>query len=307
MKRKLFLMVLALIVVLLLAGCGCEHEWVDANCVNPKTCSLCEETEGAPLGHSWVAATCANPKSCENCDATEGEALGHTWEDATCIIPKKCATCHETEGEPLSHDWEEATTEAPKTCRNCQETEGEKLQTDPRFTTASTKHLQGLWSCEVVLTGDMMGTTGYLDEVPCTLFYEFGNTGELNATVEIHDRLAFMEGLRKMTMDVTYASLAQQGIGKAAADEAMLATYDMTMEEYVNATVDAIDLDAFFGYLTADMVYYVGENMIYASDTWYNEFTGSNYTLENDVLIIEDDVLEEGGEPLQWKRVEEDN
>ena len=36
---------------------SCEHEWEDATCTQAKTCTLCGETEGEPLGHiegSWT-------------------------------------------------------------------------------------------------------------------------------------------------------------------------------------------------------------------------------------------------------------
>lgn len=306
MKRKLMITALLLACVLVLTGCFCKHEtWNEADCLTPKTCAECGETEGAPLGHSWQAATCSAPKSCENCDVTEGEAKGHVWEDATCIVPKKCSVCHETEGDPLGHNWEEATTEAPKTCTNCQATEGTKLNTDPRFTTAATKHLYGVWSCDVVLTGEMMGTTGYIDELPCTLIYEFGKTGDVIVTVQVNDQLAFMDGIKKMSTDVMYEALAMQGIGKEDADAAMMEAYGMTMEQYVDAYVASIDLDDIFGAMSADMVYYVTDGKLHTSDSWYGEFESSDYTLENGVLIIAEDTLEEGGEPLQWTKVEE--
>ena len=204
MKKCLLIAAILLCCIMLLTACGCEHEWVDADCVNPMTCALCQETEGAPLGHSWMAATCEQPKSCENCDATEGEAKGHQWEDATCIAPKKCAICFKTEGNPISHQWEEATTEAPKTCVNCQMTDGDKINVDPRFTTESTKELYGEWICDVVLTGDMIDMEGYIEELPCTLRYEFTRTGELKASVEIGDLFAFMDELKQATLDAMY-------------------------------------------------------------------------------------------------------
>ena len=77
MKKKILLTALVLCCVLLLGGCACEHEWLEATCTTPNVCSLCEETEGVPLGHSWLAATCTAPKTCEICSETEGEALGH--------------------------------------------------------------------------------------------------------------------------------------------------------------------------------------------------------------------------------------
>lgn len=279
MRKKLWIVALALGILTLLAGCGCKHEWNAATCTAPKTCVLCNETQG--------------------------EALGHNWEAATCVLPEKCATCHETRGAVLEHNWEDATTEAPKTCTNCQATEGSKIITDPRFTTASTKEFYGKWTCEVVYTGEMMGTTGYLDEMPCTLHYEFNNKGDCIRRVEVHDALAYLDAVKKMTRDITLQSLALQGINESQADAAMKAVYGMTLEEFVNAYVDSIDPDDIFGESVMNGVYYVGQNGLYMSNSWLGEFECSEYTLENGVLIIQEDVLVEGGEPLQWTRVEE--
>ncbi len=53
------------------------HTWVDATCTEPKTCSVCGETEGEPLDHKWLENTpnLQQPKTCEICGATEGEPL----------------------------------------------------------------------------------------------------------------------------------------------------------------------------------------------------------------------------------------
>ena len=103
MKRRMCLMMAALC-VLLMSGCGCQHEWQDADCVTPKTCTLCQATEGEALGHSWQEASCETPKTCTGCGVTEGEAPGHTWQEAICETPKTCTACGKTEGE-ASHGW----------------------------------------------------------------------------------------------------------------------------------------------------------------------------------------------------------
>ena len=54
---------------------ACEHEWTDADCVTPKFCSKCDESEGEALGHNWNAATRKFPKTCSRCGATEGKCL----------------------------------------------------------------------------------------------------------------------------------------------------------------------------------------------------------------------------------------
>lgn len=106
MKRMILAVILVMAMAFCLTACGCEHEWEEATCIAPKTCKLCEKTEGevAPAGHDWEEATCTAAKTCKLCSETEGEALGHTWEEATCTEAKTCTVCAETEGEALGHE-----------------------------------------------------------------------------------------------------------------------------------------------------------------------------------------------------------
>lgn len=108
MKKIIITMLIAVLCMTAFAGCSCEHEWSEATCTEPKTCSLCAETEGEPSGHSWTEATCSDPKTCESCKLTEGSALEHSWTEATEEAPKTCTLCGLTEGEPLAVVNEEA-------------------------------------------------------------------------------------------------------------------------------------------------------------------------------------------------------
>lgn len=108
-KRIAWILILAWSLVLL-TGCGCEHEWVEATCTEPKTCSLCGETEGEALGHSWEEATCTEPKTCSLCGETEGEALGHTpgsWKEEKDYVhaakyrTRQCTVC----GSSVDHEY----------------------------------------------------------------------------------------------------------------------------------------------------------------------------------------------------------
>jgi hypothetical protein len=63
---------------------SCVHNWKDATCVTPKTCTKCGATEGTALGHNFNAATCTDPKTCSVCGITEGTALGHNYVDGFC-------------------------------------------------------------------------------------------------------------------------------------------------------------------------------------------------------------------------------
>lgn len=126
-KRVLAIILLSALAASMITGCGCEHKWAKATCKEPKTCKLCGETEGEPLGHEWAEATCEKPKTCKRCGKESGEPLGHDWEEATCEKPKTCKRCGATEGEPLEHDWAPATPDTPKTCRICGATEGDPV------------------------------------------------------------------------------------------------------------------------------------------------------------------------------------
>lgn len=105
MKRNLTTLIVLLICVHLLSGCGCQHEWATVSCTLAKTCSQCGETEGEPLGHNWAEATCVEPRTCGGCGLTEGEPLGHSWQDATCTAPKICENCGEIGDELVGHPW----------------------------------------------------------------------------------------------------------------------------------------------------------------------------------------------------------
>ena len=82
----------------------CVHEWTDATCSAPKTCSKCGETEGDALGHSYTSyvstkATCEDAgvrtyyctNGCGGRYTASISATGHNMVDGT------CTTCGKTE------------------------------------------------------------------------------------------------------------------------------------------------------------------------------------------------------------------
>jgi len=73
--RGLAVLLIAMICFSAFAGCSHTHEWKDADCTNPKTCTGCEETEGEALGHQFSQATYQTPAQCSVCGITEGDVL----------------------------------------------------------------------------------------------------------------------------------------------------------------------------------------------------------------------------------------
>ena len=327
MKRSWIVCVLALVLILLLTGCGCEHEWFVATCSAPKTCSLCGQTEGEALPHTWQDADCVTPKTCSVCKLTEGEALGHTWQDATCTEVKVCTVCQVTEGEPLGHTWveancsapktcsvckvtegktadhkwEAATTEAPKTCSVCKKTSGSKIKTDSRFTTKATKDLQGTWVTDVHMTDEMLGLENF-GGLDCRLVMKFGNSGKLTSSMEIKDEKAFMSKYKQYTIDLTYAAFAQEGMNKTQADQAMLDAYGLNVNDYVEAALKSVDINKLFGAYFMEEVYYVEGDKVFTALSWKAKFESNAFKITGGKLVIEGVALEEGGKDLEWKK-----
>lgn len=103
--KKIFIFFVLIVLSVLLTGCCFQHEWTEATCTTPQTCTKCSKTEGEPLPHEWENATCTSPQTCKVCGVAQGTALGHDWIDATCTEPKKCKVCEKIEGEPLGHNY----------------------------------------------------------------------------------------------------------------------------------------------------------------------------------------------------------
>ena len=144
----------------------CSHDWTEATCTTPKTCSKCGETEGEALGHSYeavvTAPTCTEggytTYTCSGCGdsyiADETAALGHSEEiipavDATCTGTgltegRKCSVCGEVTVaqeivDALGHDF------ADGSCTRCGEA-------DPDFVTVLAEGWSGYTTW--VLTSD---------------------------------------------------------------------------------------------------------------------------------------------------------
>ena len=121
MKYRILSICLILLIVLL-CGCECKHEWKSADCTNPQICSKCGVSGEAALGHSWASATCIVPETCSRCTQTQGTALGHDYLPATCTEPETCTRCAGTSGEALGHsfgEWQFPDEGMVHTCQVC--------------------------------------------------------------------------------------------------------------------------------------------------------------------------------------------
>lgn len=101
-QNRIFLIIALVLTICFFSGCkknnieACEHNFSDATCTSPSTCTKCGETRGTALGHDWLDATYESPKTCQRCGVTEGDPVGehtHVFKKATCTKPKICRIC----------------------------------------------------------------------------------------------------------------------------------------------------------------------------------------------------------------------
>lgn len=325
MKKHLFVCFLAIVCLFVFCACRCEHQFADADCVTPKTCSKCGETEGEALGHTWadadcvtaktctvckategealghtwVDADCVTAKTCSVCAATEGEALGHTWAEATCAAPQTCTVCAVTEGDPIEHTWVDATTEAPKTCSVCAATEGERIITDERFTTASCAPLFGSWKGVIEMPAYACGISDSEDPVVFDNIFEFGNDGVLTQRMTMANVDAVKQMLGDYLKETLYAEFESQGISKDKADAAFIMSYGVTITQYVDSYVESVPFE---DPGEEKMVYYVQDGKLYMAYSWDDVMEGAQFLLEGDTLKLTYD----DGMVLTWTRVTEE-
>lgn len=213
-KIGLIAILIALVVLVLFAThVLCLHDWQEATCTQPETCSICNRTQGAALGHDWTDATCTEPETCTRCGLTQGKPLGHDvkndkWETvkkATCTEEGKlegvCERCGETISLPIEKtdhkygEWkvtkkatcsEEGSRE--RVCSQCGKKQTESIE--------KTDHKPGSWE---VVEDYVIGDNGYVEsgeqEKTCTVCGEIVDTREYTVDLTLAQENAATKAL----------------------------------------------------------------------------------------------------------------
>ena len=91
--KKYICILLAMVCLLSLAGCACEHQWLHATGGHGQYCDKCGEFENLeePCHFpSWEMPDCENPRRCMSCGELEAEAKPHTWSEEEPAICTEC-------------------------------------------------------------------------------------------------------------------------------------------------------------------------------------------------------------------------
>ena len=155
--------IMALVLTFSLASCNksCEHVYDDCADIE---CNLCGETRDSM--HSWKDADCVTPKTCTVCQKTEGSALGHEWTTPDvdqCEVQSICSRCGATEGQNKEHGYDNTCDTTCNTCGKSRTTEHTPNEDDGDCTTAITCK-----DCGKVITAGNVSHTPLEDDGNCT-------------------------------------------------------------------------------------------------------------------------------------------
>lgn len=230
--------------------------------------------------------------------------LHKEWEPATCETPRTCTACGKTKGEALGHAWLDATTEEPMTCSVCGATTGKRIITDPRFTTAATADLQGNWAANVSIPGSYFGFDDLEESLQVRLLIQLHNDGSMGMEFTATNNEAFSAAFEAYLYDALYAEFSGEDMDQAAVEDAIVAAYGMTADQYVATVMDGLDFASVISMLNSTTgVYYVENGRFFSGISWSSEMEATAYTLDGDTLVLQNDFTGLSEEPLPFERV----
>lgn len=104
--KKVWISLCVLVLCLSCSGCCLSHDWAEASCTSPETCTKCGETQGEALGHDkgefvtaetdLVAAVAKYEARCTRCEAvmeSKEETMSKLYDEETGLFlftPEEC-------------------------------------------------------------------------------------------------------------------------------------------------------------------------------------------------------------------------
>ena len=134
-NKYIILAVVAILVIGIIIGISqcereCKHDWKEATCTEPKTCTKCGVTEGNRLWHDYVG-NCEEYGRCSRCGDTLPTKYSHRY-SGNCEEYGSCIDCGKTSPEVLEHKWNGNVHTGAISCSRCENsiTDKDISQTD---------------------------------------------------------------------------------------------------------------------------------------------------------------------------------
>ena len=156
----------------------------------------------------------------------------------------------------------------------------------------------GTWKTTVSFNTADAGLDGVDENFSVPLLITFDVQGSFTIVV---DSQSFMDSITKYYVEwvksSTYEQYAAEGMDQAAADQAIMDSYGMTMDEYAYSTMDSLDASSVIAEVQLDGNYRVAEDKLYITTTDGTEDVVS-FTATEESLSLGDSAA-----PEIWKIV----
>ena len=129
MKKILCLISVFMLIVVLafsLSSCECNHEWQEATCTTPRTCTKCGETIGTTLYHNYERVGCDEYLRCKDCGTDSTYSKSYHSYVGNCEEIGACFYCGEPSPKALEHTYKGNIHTGIIKCKNCNETISEE-------------------------------------------------------------------------------------------------------------------------------------------------------------------------------------
>ena len=97
---------------------ACEHDWVDATCLDMGYCTKCDLKQATEIGHDKGSAVCTDVTPCIRC-GIDMSAVEHMAPAATCTEASVCEVCNTELAPAFGHDFSIADCVNASRCRVC--------------------------------------------------------------------------------------------------------------------------------------------------------------------------------------------
>lgn len=166
------------------------------------------------------------------------------------------------------------------------------VDTDSPFDAEAAAAVIGTWKFDLTMTAEQFGLEDDDFSLVCPAAFTFDDQGMFVfgfMTEEMTDTIAYFESYMVTYMtDLMYKQFSDQGISKEDADTAFKTEYNMTIAQYAEETVNAMDVASMFSASTSAGVYYVEDGKLYTGAAYGDAMEINNITVEGDTLTLVD-------------------
>ena len=138
-----------------------------------------------------------------------------------------------------------------------------------------TEKIQGSWTLELTMTGDMMGVSEFTGEIALPITITFDDEGIMTMHMTEENKAVFAESLETemyaFMTDMMYSQFEDMGMSREEADAAVQEYYGQTMEELIDELMAELmaelDADELAAEMESSSAYIIKNGKLYTGDS----------------------------------------